>query len=276
MSWACGIRFRVLLHILEPIKEKEQLVDQLQTQIIDLENFVSFLQKESAANCANSPIPTISPDSPNPYSSTRALQSINRNPPKRQTSMFGLIGAKKFEKNELKNTPRGNHYGDQRAQLEIIVNDVIEILKKYSIVTLDLDEINTIPQDDEQRNQELFEWSEEEVVSVFRKEFCPALRALLEHGMKSEVSQSSSLMGLGVFGCFPDRTAKAAKAAAAQSGSHSSGFPLSHVWDVVLYFYEDRKHKELNDGSVGKLSQTFKLDNVSGKQITSKEKIFEK
>jgi hypothetical protein len=31
----------------------------------------------------------------------------------------------------LKNTPRGNHYGDQRAQLEIIVNDVIEILKKY-------------------------------------------------------------------------------------------------------------------------------------------------
>uniref|UniRef100_A0A914Z9R9 RUN domain-containing protein n=1 Tax=Panagrolaimus superbus TaxID=310955 RepID=A0A914Z9R9_9BILA len=260
--------------ILEPIKEKEQLVDQLQTQIIDLENFVSFLQKESAASTicdiSSNNASVTTPNSPTPYSTTRALQSINRNPPKRQTSMFGLIGPKKFEKNVLKSTPRGNHYGDQRAHLEIIVNDVIEILKKYSIITLDLDEINTIPQDDEQRNQELFEWSEEEVVTAFRKEFCPALRALLEHGMKAEVSKESSLIGLGVFGCFPDRTAKT-KTTSSQS-SHSSGFQqLNHVWDVVIYFYEDRKQKELSDGSVGKLTQTFKLDNVSGKQITSKE-----
>lgn len=39
-----------LKQLVNPFKEKGQLVDQLQTQITDLERFVNFLQKENAEN----------------------------------------------------------------------------------------------------------------------------------------------------------------------------------------------------------------------------------
>lgn len=188
---------------------------------------------------------------------------MNRNPPKRQNSLFSnFIGPKKFEKNELKNTPRGNHYGDQRARLEITVDVVKKVLQKYSIVSLDPGELSVFP--DEKRQQEIFEWSEVEVVNIIRKEFCPALRDLLEHGMRKEIPNESGLIGTAVLGCFPNRTVK-------DNPNRSGARELSHIWDVIVYYYEDRKQKELNDGSVGKLSQTFKLDNVYGKSITSKE-----
>uniref|UniRef100_A0A7E4V270 RUN domain-containing protein n=1 Tax=Panagrellus redivivus TaxID=6233 RepID=A0A7E4V270_PANRE len=269
--------------LLEPIKEKEQLVDQLQTQIVDLERFVSFLQLESYEKSSLPGSPKLSERVPDAYSSARSLQSLNRGPPRRSNSyIFGLIPVKKqpFERNELKNTLRGNHYGDQRARLELAVDSVIQVLQKHSIISLDgptdinadgdhdvpLDEpLSTMP--DDNRRQEIFEWSEEAVVTVVRKTLCPSLKDLLEHGMKSEIPAESSLLSMGVLGCFPNRTAHLKQ----RQGGEGQVRELNHIWDVIVYFYEDRKQRELTDGSVGKLSQTFNLNDVQGKQITSRE-----
>ncbi|VDP05064.1 unnamed protein product [Heligmosomoides polygyrus] len=103
--------------------------------------------------------------------------------------------------------------------------------------------------------QEIFERSEEEVVSVVRRQLCPSLKALLEHGMLSQtVVQRSLPSSLGV-GCFVA----------------SKSTPLEHIWDVVLFFYDSKNGRELSEAPVRKLSQSFKLENVAGKTITSKQ-----
>ncbi|KAJ1371282.1 hypothetical protein KIN20_033199 [Parelaphostrongylus tenuis] len=53
--------------------------------------------------------------------------------------------------------------------------------------------------------EEVFERSEEEVVSVVRRQLCPSLKALLEHGMlKKTLTQRSLPSSLGL-GCFVTR-----------------------------------------------------------------------
>lgn len=42
------------LQLVNPFKEKQQLVEQLQTQIVDLERFVSYLQAENSGSSEGS------------------------------------------------------------------------------------------------------------------------------------------------------------------------------------------------------------------------------
>ncbi|VDM40896.1 unnamed protein product [Toxocara canis] len=80
--------------LVNPMKAKEQLVEQLQTQIVDLERFVNFLQVETPER-----VPT-------------SIASVPVARPKRNP-VLNLVGcgSRRFERNELKNTIRGNHYG---------------------------------------------------------------------------------------------------------------------------------------------------------------------
>jgi hypothetical protein len=91
--------------LLNPIKEKEKLVDQLQTQIVDLERFVSFLQQESNTIQEEE-------DGSEKTAAPRSIESAYKQPLQRKKSIFNLIGGSRyFERNELKKTPAGNHYG---------------------------------------------------------------------------------------------------------------------------------------------------------------------
>ncbi|CAJ0595724.1 unnamed protein product [Cylicocyclus nassatus] len=64
------------------------------------------------------------------------------------------------------------------------------------------------------------------------------------------------------FGCFVAKNG---------SGHLNKAIPLQHIWDVVLFFYGSKSGRELEDAPVRKLSQSFKLENVAGKSITSKQ-----
>ena len=41
-------------------------------------------------------------------------------------AQFGCGGEQAFYKNSLKNTPKGNHYGDLRAKLEVAVDHILD------------------------------------------------------------------------------------------------------------------------------------------------------
>lgn len=87
------------------MKEKEKLVDQLQTQITDLERFVHFLQQEPRDADELREIGS---------NAVRSIESAYQRPATRKTSilnMFGIYGTRHFERNELKKSPIGNHYG---------------------------------------------------------------------------------------------------------------------------------------------------------------------
>lgn len=54
--------------------------------------------------------------------------------------MFGLLGIggrRRFERNELKKTPACNHYGDQRAQLELAMDEVLQVLAQRQLLSIE-------------------------------------------------------------------------------------------------------------------------------------------
>uniref|UniRef100_A0A1I7SVB5 RUN domain-containing protein n=1 Tax=Bursaphelenchus xylophilus TaxID=6326 RepID=A0A1I7SVB5_BURXY len=239
--------------VLNPIKEKDKLVDQLQTQITDLERFVQFLQQE--------------PRSEDDLSAIRSFESAYKPAPRKSSilSMFGLYNPRHFERNELKKSPVGNHYGDQRAQLELAVDKVIEVMKQRQLLTFDHPEREDMTV--EELNQQLFELSDEAVVSVVRKQLAPCLKALLEHGMKKVVENASAFNALNYlgFGCMSRR------GKLRRQSSISDGKQLIHVWNIIELYYEVKKAEEREDAAVGQLTQTFNLDSVAGKQATSQQ-----
>uniref|UniRef100_A0A0N4U9I6 RUN domain-containing protein n=1 Tax=Dracunculus medinensis TaxID=318479 RepID=A0A0N4U9I6_DRAME len=240
-----------LKQLINPIKAKEKLVEQLQTQIVDLERFVSFLQGETADR------------TPTSFSSTRTK-------PVKKNIFMNLIGCgnNRFERNELKNTIQGNHYGlvpkhynkliiflfnflDERARLELAVDSTVQVLEKYLLLSVEHERREIIPPN---YLDEVFERSEQEVVSVIRKVFCPALRSLLEHGMNSATVRLSN--PFISFGCLPSRKVSQ---------------KLNHIWDVILFYYDSKWGRELSDAPVRQLSQSFQLDEIGGRSITSKQ-----
>uniref|UniRef100_A0A0M3I0A8 RUN domain-containing protein n=1 Tax=Ascaris lumbricoides TaxID=6252 RepID=A0A0M3I0A8_ASCLU len=248
-----------LKQLVDPMRAKEQLVEQLQTQIVDLERFVSFLQVET-------------PERP-----PTSIASMPVARPKR-SSVLSLVGcgSRKFERNELKNTLRGNHYGDVRARLELAVDATVNVCEKYLLLAIDsesprsrmqsmgsssIDEVSSLFI---HVDKDIFERSEEEVVWVVRKELCPALRHLLEHGMNTTVVQTYA--PFTPFGCFPARSHQR-YALRASSSVHK----LGHIWDVILYYFDSKNGREFSDAPVRKLSQSFQLNSVAGRSVTSKQ-----
>ncbi|VDN29970.1 unnamed protein product [Cylicostephanus goldi] len=114
-----------LKQLVNPFKEKQQLVEQLQTQIVDLERFVSYLQKENSSQ-ESSPAKALS-----------SSQFIASKP--KSSKFFGLIGGSThhFQKNQLKNTELGNHYGDERAHLQLAVDATLQVLEKYTLLNIE-------------------------------------------------------------------------------------------------------------------------------------------
>ncbi|VDK48288.1 unnamed protein product [Cylicostephanus goldi] len=80
--------------------------------------------------------------------------------------------------------------------------------------------------------------------------------------MLKETPTIRSLPASFGFGCFVAKNG---------AGHLNKAIPLQHIWDVVLFFYGSKSGRELEDAPVRKLSQSFKLENVAGKSITSKQ-----
>ncbi|GMR60491.1 hypothetical protein PMAYCL1PPCAC_30686, partial [Pristionchus mayeri] len=243
-----------LKQLINPFKQQGQLVEQLQTQITDLERFVSYLQKENEGLEANGSVPKI------------PLQSLGSSPAKTtpKKGLFGLPSfsspsSSGFQKNQLKQTAKGRHYGDERARLQIAVDDVVQILKKYTLLNVDEDREEKALDPVDPIDDEVFDRSEEEVVTGIRRSLCPSLRALLEHGMQP-AAMPISTTNTSAFGCLVPKTQT--KKAVKQ---------LTHIWDVILFFYDSRNGREMSDAPVRKLSQSFQLDRVQGKSVTSKQ-----
>ncbi|VDN01217.1 unnamed protein product [Thelazia callipaeda] len=227
-----------LKKLMNPIKAKEKLVEQLQTQIIDLERFVSFLQTEINER---------------PPSSIASLPVTTA----KKNSLTNFIKfSQKFERNQLKLTPQGSHYGDERAQLELAVDSAIQVMEKYFLLSLNTETSHFSPYSES--SDEVFDRSEEEIVAVIRKRLCSAMRGLFEHGMNDSIKNNNFTQ----FGCYPKRL---------QVARSSSVRRLEHVWDVVMYYYDLKFGREYCDAPIRRLSQSYQLDAVAGRSITSKQ-----
>ena len=149
-----------------PLKMKDTLVGQLKTQIVDLERFVAYLQCEQMPGDAkaitdgtNADIPlgtynskmaknrrqspscaasTSSKGTTSPLEPPRVEQTLTNKVSSlldRASAMLNIFAltqlgcsSGRFQKNTLKRTTKGNHWGDLRAQLEVDVQETVALM----------------------------------------------------------------------------------------------------------------------------------------------------
>lgn len=266
-----------------PIKMKDQLVNQLQTQIADLERFVDFLQYEGgsvvAQNCGckgnendHSKNTTmciihgpqkllaakrIGYEKPRSKKSDNTISILNKTLYLLQIYVLAQLGcqSEKFHRNQLKRTVKGAHYGDCRANLEVAIKQVVDVASKFSN-SLKPAVLNANFSEDD-AEEDVFEHCPEELVTVIRKTFCPALRDLLQHGRMPSHQDRSLISSVA---CFSHR-----------SKIDESNDPNIHAWDVIFKYYEIKHGKEFSNDPLRRLSQSFGLENIGGRSVTSKQ-----
>ncbi|XP_042242783.1 RUN domain-containing protein 1-like isoform X1 [Homarus americanus] len=265
--------------LVNPLKMKEQLVAQLQTQIIDLERFIEFLQDEGTVekvkgpktpcNCDGDP-PRRPGDGKSQESGSKwgktgtqrnknkrtapdqeQLRKETENIMKRAATLMSMLSfgcgtsRNRFRKNTLKKTPQGNHYGDLRAALELAISNLLELLGPETPVdsdyTSDSEEMPIMA-------------GNEELTQAVRKHLAPSLRDLIQHGLMP-VGQSQSLVPF--LSCFPQQSQKPTK--------------LMHAWDLILKYYHLKKGDQYNRTPARRLSQSFNLEITGGSAMTNKQ-----
>ena len=150
--------------LVTPLKMKSHLITQLKTQIEDLEMFIEFLQGEASTlvpvqctgcgTCSKHTSPTKVgglKGSQRRQKSFRKRTKSEQEEIRKQTqsilekamavlqlttlAQFGCGGEQAFYKNSLKNTPKGNHYGDLRAKLEVAVDHILDACSRVECLT---------------------------------------------------------------------------------------------------------------------------------------------
>ncbi|KRY75253.1 RUN domain-containing protein 1 [Trichinella pseudospiralis] len=252
---------QALKKLVNPIKVKEQLVQQLQTQIVDLERFVEFLQSSSASQPNDTIRNALTKKKPHPVGKDSGIFAtlLSQISTVLQVYILSQLGcqSRRFRRNALKNSFKGSHWGDLRAALEISINEMVEICEQYDLSSDASANRRSLTMSQSEVTME--EICPREILRAVRRNLCPALRDLLQHGLVDFPAHQDS-----VFGCF--------------SKYNEYETNVLHVWNVVEKFYElkvaDQLHgKELADAPVRKLSTAFQLENIGGKSITSRQRL---
>jgi len=295
--------------IVNPLKMKSQLVDQLQTQITDLEMFIDFLQGEASTilpgecngcGCSKHNSPTKSPLNGSSCSKDqgrhkghhhhkhvpryRMRTASEQDEIRKQTTsilektlavlqltalaQFGC-GSENFHKNSLKQTKKGNHYGDLRARLELAVDHILEACSRVECLT-DTDCTTTASntslaaseESSSSHSQPEFLMNSPLVTTIVRRELAVAIRDLMQHGMVSAGGRSSIIPFMG---CMSSKAGQnRASASATTSGT------LIHAWDVIMKYYRMKGGPEFNAAPARKLSMSFGLD-LSGTAANNRQ-----
>lgn len=155
----------------------------------------------------------------------------------------------RFSSNELKKTPRGNHWGDLRARLELAVSAVSELARES--LRAQQEEVSDRGTDESDAAGPPAAAGERLTLAV-RRELAVALRDLMQHGLL-QLSRSRSVVPFA--GCLPSR---------------QSSPRLLHAWDLLLVYYRLKRGVQYNATPQRRLSQSFGLAVVGGTAITSK------
>ncbi|EEC00804.1 conserved hypothetical protein, partial [Ixodes scapularis] len=247
--------------MVNPVKMKEQLVSQLKTQISDLERFIQFIQEGSdgkprcTCNCPDQ-LRQAHKESQvrwktmgchyttNPLILGLFIEAQHKILRRMLTllHMFALTqfgcGRRGFQRNLMKRTPKGNHWG------QLYCLRVKKKLLQQQIASSNRVALQKRPGGGPRQDNNL--------TTAVRKDLASALRDLIQHGLM-QVGQSSSLVPLG---CLSLRSANAPS--------------LLHAWDLVLRYYEIKNGDQFNASPARKLSESFNLDVIGGTSETPK------
>ncbi|XP_059142170.1 RUN domain-containing protein 1-like [Physella acuta] len=290
----CQVVDHAVGQIVNPAKVKEKLVEQLKTQIVDLERFIQFLQGE-----ATSPGPLgkdrclcpVHEDGQTPASGHHRhgdQKSIGSSSHSKQKNHFSFSGRDKKEDHEHSKHLNESANTIMKKALTVLQIYIISqlgcgsrdfkrnLLKKTAkgnhwgdlraklemAITKCIDLAEKQKQEAKQdTDSEDYSSDSDENTNQSSPALTQCVRKDLAMALRDlmqhglmEVGQSTSLVP---FGCFPSRSAQMTR--------------MLHAWDLFLKYYEMKNGREYNESPARKLSQSFHLDMVGGKPITAKQ-----
>ncbi|XP_023573708.1 RUN domain-containing protein 1 isoform X2 [Octodon degus] len=261
--------------IVNPARVKEQLVEQLKTQIRDLEMFISFLQDEAGSPLQTGGRPCVCKAGGRPVggcsgpssgqgapgsSSERAADTKHSRETglhllRRALAVLQIFAVSQFgcaaEHIPPSLWPRGQaerDYAPLLKRLEVSVDRVKQLALRQQ------------PQDHGVTSsglQDIAPGARDELTTVVRKELTVAMRDLLAHGLHA-ASPGASLV-LAPLACLLPTL--------------SSGPQAMHPWELFVKYYHAKNGRAYMESPARKLSQAFALPVGVGSTVTPKQSL---
>ncbi|XP_016006425.2 RUN domain-containing protein 1 [Rousettus aegyptiacus] len=261
--------------IVNPARVKEQLVEQLKTQIRDLEMFINFIQDEvgsplqtDSGHCdckangkiGNGPTRTSSSRLP-PGNSKQKTEDVKRvretgvHLMRRALAVLQIFAVSQFgcATGQIPQTlwPRGQadrDYSPLLKRLEVSVDRVKQLALRHQphdhvITSASL--------------QDLSLGGKDELTTAVRKELTVAVRDLLAHGLYA-TSPGMSLVMAPIACLLP---------------AFSSAPETMHPWELFIKYYHAKNGRAYVESPARKLSQSFALPVMGGSVVTPKQSL---
>ncbi|XP_063816159.1 RUN domain-containing protein 1 [Pseudophryne corroboree] len=252
-----------IAQIVNPARVKEQLVDQLKTQIRDLEMFIKFIQDE-----IGSPVESLSGGAAgyDPKSGPSARTNVNPEQAKqmRETglhllrralavlqifaaSQFGC-GVGNMPQNLWKQDESNRDFTPLIKKLETTVEKVRQLALRQQPADHVISYANM---------QEIVLGGKDDLTVAVRRELAVAIRDLLSHGLYA-TSQGMSLVLAPIACLIPVFTTSP---------------PSMHPWELFVKYYNEKNGKAFVESPARKLSQSFSLPVSGGRKVTPKQSL---
>eukprot|EP00079_Xenopus_tropicalis_P018003 XP_004918697.1 PREDICTED: RUN domain-containing protein 1 isoform X1 [Xenopus tropicalis] len=252
-----------IAQIVNPARVKEQLVEQLKTQIRDLEMFIQFIQDEvgSPVDCSASGTEGYSPNTKtNPRNKmtpeqARQMRQTRLHLLRRALAVLQMFAVSQFgcgtgavPANLWKQDESNRDFSPLIKKLEESVEKVRQLAQRNQTYEHVISYSST---------KELSMGGKDELTIAVRKELAVAIRDLLSHGLYA-TSQGMSLVLAPIACLIP---------------VFSTSPPTMHPWELFVKYYNEQNGKAFVESPARKLSQSFSLPVSGNSKVTPKQSL---
>ncbi|CAG9788278.1 unnamed protein product [Diatraea saccharalis] len=240
---------------------RDEIISKLQTHIEDMQKFIKVMKNEDLQTNTKSSkteekLKSEKFDktfSKNKNNDDLRAETINLM--RKASTLIQIFTVSQFgcspntnKRYDLKST-NVTHWGNLRAKLEMSIDAVVHLVSRDRPLHTMVDSY------DSESEEGGVIINDAPLTTAVRKHLAVNLRDLLQHGLVGP--ESSSLVP--IIGCFPVR--------------RSSSSRPTHIWELILRYYDMNDGDRFNSTPARKLSQSFNLDIVGGTAITNRQSL---
>lgn len=240
---------------------KGEIISKLQAHIEDMQKFIKLMRNEDLNSNNKKETKNIgkSEKFEKTFSKSKGnddLRTETINLMRKASTLIQIFTVSQFgcspntnRRYERKSSTIVTHWGNLRAKLEMSVDAVLHLVSRERSSQAIIDSY------DSESEEGGIIINDAPLTTAVRRHLAVNIRDLLQHGLISP--ESSSLVP--IMGCFPVR--------------RSSTSRTTHIWELVLHYYDLNDGDRFNSTPARKLSQSFNLDIVGGTAITNKQSL---
>uniref|UniRef100_A0A8C5QVU3 RUN domain-containing protein 1 n=1 Tax=Leptobrachium leishanense TaxID=445787 RepID=A0A8C5QVU3_9ANUR len=245
-----------IAQIVNPARVKEQLVEQLKTQIRDLEMFIQFIQDEVSSPVASNEssgyqqsTSTVNPEQ------AKQIRETGLNLLRRALAVLQIFAVSQL-------VCGTGHVPNSLWKQDESNRDFSPLIKKLETTVEKVRHLALRQQPSEHvvnyaTLQEVPLSGRDELTVAVRKELAIAIRDLLSHGLYA-TSQGMSLVLAPIACLIP---------------VFATSSPTLHPWELFVKYYNEKNGKAFVDSPACKLSQSFSLPVSGSNKVTPKQSL---